>query len=104
MDVQNVAKPAASASATHRFEVRSGNSGAVQADRIEISDIEFAPNRPLPAVMDLQLDIDETTKTVVGRIVNPETGEIIKEIPTKEMMRLMARNADLLGALLNKKA
>ena len=54
--------------------------------------------------MELQLDIDQTTRTVIGRIVNPQTGELVKQIPTEEMVHLMARNAELLGTLLNKKA
>ncbi len=104
MDVQSAFAPAASAPVTHRFAIRTGNGGGAQPDRAEFSDIEITPRRSLPAVMELQLDIDQTTRTVIGRIVNPQTGELVKQIPTEEMVHLMARNADLLGTLLNKKA
>lgn len=104
MDVQNTQAAPAGTSVTHRFEVRTGNGDGSKAGRVDIPDLEIAPTKPLPAVMELQLDIDEQTKTVIGRIVNPQTGEVIKQIPTKEMVHLMARNAELLGALLNKKA
>jgi len=104
MDLQSASAPAASAPVTHRFAIHTGNGGGAQPDRAEFSDIEITPSRSLPAVMELRLDIDQTTRTVIGRIVNPLTGELIKQIPTEEMIRLMARNADLLGTLLNKKA
>jgi hypothetical protein len=104
MDIQSASAPGLSAPVTHRFELRAGTEGRNQAAQVNYSDIEIAPGRILPAVMELQLDVDQTTRTVIGRIVNPETGEVVKQIPTEEMVHLMARNADLLGALLNKKA
>jgi len=104
MDVQSASAPAASAPVTYRSDFRTGNGGGAKPDRARFTDIELVPSRPLPAVMELQLDIDQTTRTVIGRIVNPQTGELVKQIPTEEMMHLMARNADLLGTLLNKKA
>ncbi|HEY4135465.1 MAG TPA: flagellar protein FlaG [Alphaproteobacteria bacterium] len=104
MDVQTLSAPTASAPATHRFDIQTGKGGAAQAARIEIPDIEIAPARPLPAAMELQLDVDQATRTVIGRIVDKQTGEVVKQIPSEEMVHLMARNAELLGALLNKKA
>jgi hypothetical protein len=104
MDVQSASALAASAPVTHRSATRTGHGGGAQPDRAQFSDIEITPSRSLPAVMELQLDIDQTTRTVIGRIVNPQTGELVKQIPTEEMMHLMARNAELLGTLLNKKA
>jgi hypothetical protein len=105
MDVQNLSAPTASAPVTHRFEIQTGKGGAGQtARRIDIPDLEIAPSQPLPAEMELQLDVDQTTRAVIGRIVNKQTGEVVKQIPSEEMVHLMARNAELLGALLNKKA
>lgn len=104
MDAHSAPAPAVSAPVTHRLEVRAGTSGRADSARPPFVDIEILPSRDLPAVMELQLDIDQSTRTVIGRIVNPETGEIVKQIPTEEMVHLMARNAELLGALLNKKA
>jgi hypothetical protein len=104
MDVLSATAPTASAPVTYRFDIRTGHDGGAQPDRMQFSDIEIVPSASLPAVMELQLDIDQSTRTVIGRIVNPQTGELVKQIPTEEMIHLMARNAELLGTLLNKKA
>lgn len=55
----------------------------------------------LPQVK-LQLDIDPATKTVIGLVINKQTGEVVRQIPTEEMMALKERSAEIL-ALLDKK-
>lgn len=50
----------------------------------------------------LQLDIDPTTKTVIGRIVDKQTGEVVRQIPTEEVIALKERSAEI-TALLYKK-
>ncbi len=52
----------------------------------------------------LQLDIDESAGQVYGIVVDSKTGEVIHQIPTKEMRALMARAKDLLGPILDLKA
>jgi flagellar protein FlaG len=49
----------------------------------------------------LQLDIDRNTGTVIGRVVDKETGELVRQIPSEEMIALMARSAEI-SALLDK--
>jgi uncharacterized FlaG/YvyC family protein len=55
----------------------------------------------LPEVK-LQLDVDPATKTVIGLVVDKTTGEVVRQIPTEEMMALKERSAEVL-ALLDKK-
>jgi flagellar protein FlaG len=55
----------------------------------------------LPQV-ELQLDIDPTTKTVIGRVVDKQTGKVVRQIPTEEMIALKERSAEVI-ALLDKK-
>jgi len=50
----------------------------------------------------LQLDIDQTTGQVVGRIIDKETGATIKQIPSDEALRLIASHERMLGAILDK--
>lgn len=52
--------------------------------------------------VELQLDIDPTTKTVIGLVVDKQTGEVVRQIPTEEMIALKERSAEVL-ALLDKK-
>jgi hypothetical protein len=55
----------------------------------------------LPQVK-LQLDVDPATKTVIGLVIDKQTGEVVRQIPTEEMMALKERSAEIL-ALLDKK-
>ena len=67
-----------------------------------VAKFEQSISAQLPAPLGLQLDIDEATHTVIGRVVNKETGELVHQFPTKEMISLMARSAQI-DALLDKK-
>ena len=67
-----------------------------------IAQFEQSIAAQLPAPLGLQLDIDRTTHTVIGRVINKETGELVHQFPTKEMISLMARSAQI-NALLDKK-
>lgn len=52
----------------------------------------------------LELDIDEATQRVVGRFVDAETGEVVRQVPPEEVIRLLARARELLGAILDETA
>jgi len=49
----------------------------------------------------LQLAVDDTTGQVIGRIVDLESGDVVKQIPSDEMLRLIARTKELFGRLVN---
>jgi uncharacterized FlaG/YvyC family protein len=49
----------------------------------------------------LELDIDRTTGRTVGRIVSANTGEVLVQIPSKEMLALIARVREALGPLVD---
>ncbi|MFO1188008.1 MAG: flagellar protein FlaG [Alphaproteobacteria bacterium] len=49
----------------------------------------------------LELDIDQNTGRTVGRIVSADTGEVLVQIPSKEMLALIARIRDALGPLVD---
>ena len=61
-------------------------------------------NAPSGSGTRLQLDIDESAGQVYGIVVDSTTGEVIHQIPTKEMRALMARAKELLGPILDLKA
>ena len=60
-----------------------------------VAKFEQSISAQLPAPLGLQLDVDETTHTVIGRVVNKETGELVHQFPSKEMISLMARSAQI---------
>ena len=47
----------------------------------------------------LELDIDQDSGRVVGRVIDQGTGELIRQIPTEEMLSLIAQTKEMLGAL-----
>lgn len=52
----------------------------------------------------LNVSVDESTGYYVARVVNPETGEVVRSLPSDETLRI-ARNIDMMrGMLVNQKA
>jgi flagellar protein FlaG len=52
----------------------------------------------------LNVSLDESTGYYVARVVNPETGEVVRSLPSDETLRI-ARNIDMMrGLLVNQKA
>jgi len=77
------------------------NSGEVKASVAEGDKLLKAINR------DLQFQIDDATKQVVVKIVNSKTGEVIRQIPSADLLdfiRVMKEQEDNAGRLLREKA
>jgi flagellar protein FlaG len=105
MDVQKLPAPsAASVSFTPRPAVRPAEGGESAADAVQnrLAQLEQSLSNAFPPQLKLQLDVDKATHTVVGRVVDRQTGEMVRQIPSKEMVALLARSAEV-NALLNKK-
>jgi uncharacterized FlaG/YvyC family protein len=109
MDVQKLSAPsAASANATPRPAVAPAprpapeNIGAAGEAMDRLAQLEKSLADAFPPELKLQLDLDRTTNTVVGRVIDRESGQFVRQIPSKEMLALMARSAQV-NALLNKK-
>jgi flagellar protein FlaG len=47
----------------------------------------------------LSFSIDDLTKKTVVRVMDADTGELIRQIPPDEMLRVAARITELLGVL-----
>ena len=52
----------------------------------------------------LSMDIDQDTEQVFMRVTDTKTGEMIKQIPSKELLELHARLQDFIGLFLDRKA
>lgn len=52
----------------------------------------------------LGLDIDDAAETVVARITDKDSGDLIKQIPSEEILELKNKIEDLIGILFDKKA
>ncbi|HRX16008.1 MAG TPA: flagellar protein FlaG [Spirochaetota bacterium] len=46
---------------------------------------------------------NDKTKRIVMRIMDPETNELVRQVPTKEMIRLLERINEVTGVFLDEK-
>lgn len=61
--------------------------------------VETAGNKLFQlANRNLNFQIDDTTKHIVIKVVDSETGELIRQIPTAEMLDFMKRMKELEGS------
>ncbi|UCH61696.1 MAG: flagellar protein FlaG [Fidelibacterota bacterium] len=54
------------------------------------------------ATTKVSFDVDEETGRSVVRVVNKETGEVIRQVPPEELLTLVARMRQLSGLIFNK--
>lgn len=62
-----------------------------------------APEVQPPMSARLELDIDPETDRVIGRIVDKETGEVLKQIPPESMLKLIEMAEMAQGAFVDEK-
>jgi flagellar protein FlaG len=58
----------------------------------------------LPASSKLQIEQDEETGAFIYRSVDPETGEVLRQWPSEDILKLRASLRDMEGLLVDKKA
>lgn len=51
----------------------------------------------------VQLDVDSSTGRVIGKVVDKQSGEVMHQLPTPEMLQLIAKAKELFGDLVNEK-
>lgn len=51
----------------------------------------------------VQLDVDSSTGRVIGKVVDKQSGEVMHQLPTPEMLHLIAKAKELFGDLVNEK-
>lgn len=76
--------------------------------RLEISDenleqIKDATNKVLEQI-NIQLDFsyDKELNRMVVKVINKETGEVVRQIPPEEMLKIAKRMEEMVGVLLDK--
>lgn len=53
------------------------------------------------ATTKVSFDVDEATGRTVIRVVDKETGEVVRQVPTEELLTLVARMEQLSGLIFN---
>lgn len=84
-------RPAASQSPVDPAQVKAA---ALQLQQV----IQVATGR------DLDFTMDDRFKELVVKITDRKSGEVVKEIPSKDILKLRARLDDLIGMFVDKKA
>jgi flagellar protein FlaG len=51
----------------------------------------------------VQLDVDSSTGRVVGKVIDRQSGEVMHQLPSPEMLQLIAKAKELFGELVNEK-
>lgn len=52
----------------------------------------------------VEFDLDTDASRVVTRVIDAETGEVIRQIPTEEVLRIADRLDDIVGRLISEEA
>lgn len=58
---------------------------------------------PVEADTRVQLDVDSSTGRVIGKVIDKQSGEIMHQLPSPEMLQLIAKAKELFGELVNEK-
>lgn len=96
LQVQQAALSQSASSADPGTDVASTDANAIAAQLKQVVET-FSSGR-------LSLNIDPTGNQLYMQITDSATGDVIQQIPTKEMRDLHARLQQTVGGLLNKKA
>lgn len=52
---------------------------------------------------ELRLEVDSGSKKVVVKIIDPDSGQVIRQVPSEEMLEISKRMDDIIGVLFNTK-
>ncbi|MFO7784309.1 MAG: flagellar protein FlaG [Thermodesulfobacteriota bacterium] len=76
-----------------------------QEGRAKIERIAEAMDNYVKSVQrDLNIRVDHESGKVMVKVLSRETGEVIREIPPEELLKLAARMEEMAGMLLNESA
>jgi flagellar protein FlaG len=75
-----------------------------RAQRVEVLEaaVEKLIRRSLPTNSKLQIEHDEDTGTFIYRSVDPETGEVLRQWPSEQLLKLREHLSEMEGMLFDK--
>jgi len=76
-----------------------------KVDETRIERIAEAMDNYVKSVQrDLNIRVDHDTDKVIVKVLSRDTGEVIREIPPEELLRLASRMEEMAGVLINERA
>jgi len=103
---QLIASPNVPNSKNSQIEVKTSSQHAEHAEKIredvrrvvdELAKVARSFNRRL------EFSINDDTKEVIVKVVDQDSGEVVKQIPAEEIVRLHARIREAIGLLFDEK-
>lgn len=79
------------------------NSGIDISERMLIKTIEKANKELVIANRALEFSVHEKTKEIIVRVIDVETKEVIREIPSEKILDLLANMLELAGILVDER-
>jgi uncharacterized FlaG/YvyC family protein len=75
---------------------------SAKVDSEEIKQAALEINQAIKSLNDhLQFSVDDTTKSVVVKLIDGDTGQVLRQIPSEEILRLRAYYREHEGLLVN---
>ncbi len=72
-------------------------------DKKDLEEIKKATNQVLEQInIELDFSVDKDLNTVVVKVINKETGKVIRQIPPEEMLKIAKRIEEMSGILLDR--
>ncbi len=72
-------------------------------DKNDLEEIKKATNQVLEQInIELDFSVDKDLNTVVVKVINKETGKVIRQIPPEEMLKIAKRIEEMTGLLLDR--
>jgi len=93
-----------------------GNVASVEIKKVDVSESNKPTQQAIAKAADdiqkfvnemgrnLQFSIDKTTGYNVVRVINPETSEIIRQLPSEELLKIAERMKEMGSVLVRQKA
>lgn len=88
-------------------ETKNENSAGKKEKQVNIQEVKVAVDKANKVLFKnnthLQFRIHEKTNEVMVKIINDETGDVVKEIPPEKMLDMVAKLWEIAGIILDEK-
>lgn len=92
-----------SASVVDRSSSRSGDGKSEQPNIAEQPLAELLKKTEYDISFQLSFTVHKETKSLVVKVIDPDTNKVVREIPPEELLDLAAKIQEMLGFLIDKK-
>lgn len=103
MDKANTIQKTTPAQAGTQRNIREENNGAAISERMLIETIEKANKELVIANRALEFSVHEKTKEIIVKVIDTESKEVIREIPSEKILDMVASMLEIAGILVDER-